>query len=146
LWKRRGEQQSSSVRPLYRSSRGKGRKFTEWGGARGRIPHYQDVETYSPSNMQPFTITTHTTEAYQGVIKGVGIKEGSGVGSCTAYTTWRFRVSLLSRLRIHCLLGVCLSYLLASFVLYYLTAPFRRCGSRQESTPILLLFLRHNTS
>ena len=40
---------------------------------------------------------------------------------------------------------VCLPRFTSS-VLYYLAAPFRRRGSGQESTPIVLLFLRHNRS
>src|SRR5215470_12029349 len=40
---------------------------------------------------------------------------------------------------------VCL-YILSSSVLYRLGIPFRRCRSRQERTPLVLLFLRHNRS
>jgi hypothetical protein len=36
--------------------------------------------------------------------------------------------------------------MLASPLLYHLAVPFRRRGGGQESTPIVLLFLRHNTS
>src|SRR5262249_18389453 len=35
---------------------------------------------------------------------------------------------------------------LASSVLYHFGVPFRKRGGGQESTPIVLLFLRHNTS
>src|SRR5215471_19482215 len=68
------------------------------------------------------------------------------VGGWAGSSTLVVCMSLLARLGIHRLLGVYMSYLLASSVLCRLGIPFRRRGSGQERTPINLLFLRHNTS
>src|SRR5215470_13290951 len=69
------------------SWRGKGRKFTAWGGARARRPRHRDVETCSHSNMQPFNITMYTTGAHLVMIAVVGTREGSGGGGSGASTT-----------------------------------------------------------
>ena len=96
------------VCPLYTSSRGKGRKFMGGVGARGRALRHREVETFSPSNMQPFTLTTHTTGAHPLVIAAAGSKGGRS-GRRAAYSTLILRVSLLARCRVNRFLRVCQS-------------------------------------
>src|SRR5262245_31107115 len=73
-------------------------------------------------------------------------KRGSGGGGCAASTTLELRVSRLDRSSLTVSWECVGLYILSSSVLYRLGIPFRRCRSRQESTPIVLLFLRYNTS
>jgi hypothetical protein len=99
-----------------------GEKMHGMGRARGRISRQRDVETCSHANMQPFNITTYTTEAHLWMIAAAGNKGG-----------------LRGRRTVHSPL--------ACFVCAVLPrCPFRRRRSGQERTPIVLLYLRHNTA
>ena len=117
-----------------------------WVGERARTPLHRDGETCSPSSMLSFTSVMRTTGAYRFVIAAQGTGEGSGVGGCAVYATSELRVSLLARFACTLFLGVCLSHMRDLSVLRHLGVPFRRCRSGQESTPIVLLFQRHNIS
>src|SRR5215467_3274134 len=72
--------------------------------------------------------------------------EGSGVGDSVASTALESCRSLLNRGVFNHFLGGCLYSRLAWSVLYHLATLFRRRRSGQERTPIVLLFLRHNTA
>src|SRR5207249_5218251 len=98
-------------------------------------------------NMSPFKLTTYLTGAHRFVIAAVGNeveRSGRRVCKCPPHANFECHASKGSSLLAswEC---VCVHRLAAS-MLCRLGVPFRRCGDGQESTPIVLLFLRHNTS
>src|SRR5262249_11522235 len=99
----------------------------------------------SPSTMPPFTRTTYPTGAHRCVIAAAGNKGGrSGRGA--ASSTLALRVSRLEGSSLNTSWECVCPHRLASSVLCRLGVPFRRRRSGQERTPLVLFFLRHNTS